>query len=106
MNVPSGAEIVMEGKILSDKTHPEWMVEMLQTYDHKRSQPIFELENLHFFHRIQESHGKYIKINEKSSNLLDLSVTVVIFHIFPRFQQYVTCYICVHDVIVIFFNYE
>lgn len=48
LSVPSGAEIVMEGKILRDKTHPEWMVEMLQTYDHKRSQPIFELENLYF----------------------------------------------------------
>ncbi|MCV0430964.1 UbiD family decarboxylase [Nitrosopumilus sp.] len=48
LNVPSGAEIVMEGKILQDKTHPEWMVEMLQTYDHKRSQPVFELENLYF----------------------------------------------------------
>jgi hypothetical protein len=24
----------MEGKILRDKVHPEWMVEMLQTYDH------------------------------------------------------------------------
>ncbi len=48
LNVPSGAEIVMEGKILRDKTHPEWMVEMLQTYDHHRSQPIFELENLFF----------------------------------------------------------
>ncbi|MDH3191895.1 MAG: UbiD family decarboxylase [Nitrosopumilus sp.] len=48
LNVPSGAEIVMEGKILRDKTHPEWMVEMLQTYDHHRSQPVFELENLFF----------------------------------------------------------
>ena len=48
LNVPSGAEIVMEGKILQDKTHPEWMVEMLQTYDHHRHQPIFELENLFF----------------------------------------------------------
>jgi UbiD family decarboxylase len=38
----------MEGKILQDKTHPEWMVEMLQTYDHKRKQPIFELENLYY----------------------------------------------------------
>ena len=46
--VPSGAEIIMEGKILQDKTHPEWMVEMLQTYDHHRSQPVFELENLFF----------------------------------------------------------
>ena len=48
MQVPSGSEIVMEGRILKDKTHKEWMVEMLQTYDHKRSQPVFELENLYF----------------------------------------------------------
>ena len=48
LNVPSGTEIVLEGKILQDKTHPEWMVEMLQTYDHKRKQPIFELENLYY----------------------------------------------------------
>ncbi len=49
LNVPSGTEIVLEGKVLQDKTHPEWMVEMLQTYDHKRDQPVFELENM--FHR-------------------------------------------------------
>ena len=48
LKVPSGTEIVMEGKILQDKTYPEWMVEMLQTYDHQRKQPIFELENLYF----------------------------------------------------------
>ncbi len=48
LNVPSGTEIVMEGKILQDKTHLEWMVEMLQTHDHKRKQPVFELENLYF----------------------------------------------------------
>jgi UbiD family decarboxylase len=48
LNVPSGTEIVMEGRVLQDKTHPEWMVEMLQTYDHERKQPVFELENLHF----------------------------------------------------------
>ena len=48
MQVPSGSEIVMEGHILKDNTHKEWMVEMLQTYDHKRSQPVFELENLYF----------------------------------------------------------
>jgi len=48
MQVPSGSEIVMEGHILKDKTHKEWMVEMLQTYDHKRNQPVFELENLYF----------------------------------------------------------
>ena len=48
LHVPSGSEIVMEGRILRDKTHPEWMVEMLQTYDHHRLQPVFELENLYF----------------------------------------------------------
>ena len=48
LQVPSNTEIVMEGKILQDKTHPEWMVEMLQTYDHPRHQPVFELENLFY----------------------------------------------------------
>ena len=48
LNVPSGAEIVLEGRILRDKTHPEWMVEMLQTYDHKRNQPVFELESMYY----------------------------------------------------------
>lgn len=46
--VPSGTEIVMEGKILADKTHKEWMVEMLRTYDFVRAQPVFELENLYY----------------------------------------------------------
>jgi 2,5-furandicarboxylate decarboxylase 1 len=30
--VPSHTEIVLEGRILNDKTHEEWMVEMLRTY--------------------------------------------------------------------------
>ncbi|MDH3658122.1 MAG: UbiD family decarboxylase [Nitrosopumilus sp.] len=64
LNVPSGTEFVMEGKILRDKTHPEWMVEMLQTYDHKRSQPIFELENLYFrnnpiFHDVLSGYSEH-----------------------------------------------
>ena len=64
LNVPSGAEIVIEGKILCDRTHPEWMVEMLQTYDHKRSQPVFELENLYFrnnpiFHDILSGYSEH-----------------------------------------------
>ena len=50
MKVPAGAEIVMEGRILKDKTHKEWMVEMLRTYDFKREQPVFELENLYYRH--------------------------------------------------------
>ena len=64
LNVPSGTEIVMEGRILQDKTYPEWMVEMLQTYDHKRKQPVFELENLYFrnnpiFHDILAGYAEH-----------------------------------------------
>ena len=64
LNVPSGSEIVMEGKILQDKTHPEWMVEMLQTYDHKRSQPVFELEKMYFrnnpiFHDVLSGYSEH-----------------------------------------------
>ncbi|MGI0010337.1 MAG: UbiD family decarboxylase, partial [Nitrosopumilaceae archaeon] len=64
MKVPSGAEIVMEGKILKDKTHKEWMVEMLRTYDFKREQPVFELENLYYrnnaiFHDILSGYSEH-----------------------------------------------
>jgi len=64
LKVPSGTEIVMEGKVLQDQTHPEWMVEMLQTYDHKRDQPVFELENLYFrnnpiFHDVLSGFGEH-----------------------------------------------
>ncbi len=64
LNVPSGSEIVFEGKILCDKTHPEWMVEMLQTYDHERSQPIFQLENIYFrnnpiFHDVLSGYSEH-----------------------------------------------
>jgi len=64
LNVPSGSEIVMEGKILQDKTHPEWMVEMLQTYDHKRTQPVFELESLYYrnnpiFHDVLPGYSEH-----------------------------------------------
>jgi UbiD family decarboxylase len=48
LSVPSHAEIVIEGKILKDKTQEEWMVEMLRTYDHKRKQPVFELEKISY----------------------------------------------------------
>jgi 2,5-furandicarboxylate decarboxylase 1 len=44
--VPSHTEIVLEGRILRDKTHKEWMVEMLRTYDFKRKQPVFQLERI------------------------------------------------------------
>jgi UbiD family decarboxylase len=64
LKVPSGTEIVMEGKVLQDKTHEEWMVEMLQTYDHKRKQPVFELESLYFrnnpiFHDILAGYSEH-----------------------------------------------
>ena len=48
MLVPSETEIVMEGRILKDKSHKEWMVEMLRTYDFKRMQPVFELDRIYF----------------------------------------------------------
>lgn len=64
MTVPSGTEIVMEGKILADKTHKEWMVEMLRTYDFTRAQPVFELENLYYrnnaiFHDILAGYAEH-----------------------------------------------
>ena len=64
MHVPSGTEIVMEGKILKDKTHKEWMVEMLKTYDQPRKQPVFELEKMYFrnnpiFHDILSGYGEH-----------------------------------------------
>ncbi len=46
--VPSHAEIVLEGRLLKDRTHEEWMVEMLRTYDFRRKQPVFELEKISF----------------------------------------------------------
>lgn len=64
MYVPSASEIVLEGRILHDVTHKEWMVEMLQTYDHKRRQPIFELEQLHYrndpiFHDVLSGYAEH-----------------------------------------------
>src|ERR671921_1750721 len=46
--VPNHAEIILEGRILKDTTHEEWMVEMLRTYDFRRKQPVFELEKIMF----------------------------------------------------------
>jgi UbiD family decarboxylase len=64
MRVPSCSEIVMEGRILHNKTHKEWMVEMLRTYDFKRAQPVFELESLYFrnnaiFHDILSGYSEH-----------------------------------------------
>ncbi len=64
LKVPAAAEIVMEGRILRDATHEEWMVEMLQTYDYKREQPVFRLERLHhrddpIYHDILPGYGEH-----------------------------------------------
>ena len=64
MYAPSDAEIVMEGRILKDRSHKEWMVEMLRTYDFKRMQPVFELDTLYFrnapiFHDILSGYGEH-----------------------------------------------
>lgn len=64
LQVPSESEIVMDGRILQDVTAPEWMVEMLRTYDHKRDQPVFELETLYhrdepIFHDILSGYGEH-----------------------------------------------
>ncbi len=64
MLVPSEAEIVMEGRILKDKNHKEWMVEMLRTYDFKRMQPVFELDRIYYrnkpiFHDILSGYGEH-----------------------------------------------
>jgi 2,5-furandicarboxylate decarboxylase 1 len=46
--IPTYSEIVLDGKILKDRTEEEWMVEMLRTYDLKRKQPVFELDRIRF----------------------------------------------------------
>jgi UbiD family decarboxylase len=48
LQVPTASEILIEGKILSDKTDYDCMVEMLRTYDMKRKQPIFEIDRIYY----------------------------------------------------------
>jgi UbiD family decarboxylase len=53
----------MEGRILQDKTHSEWMVEMLRTYDMPRKAPVIEIDKLYFrndaiFHDILSGYGE------------------------------------------------
>ena len=64
LRVPADSEVVMEGRILQDVTEEEWMVEMLQTYDHKRRQPVFEVESVYhrdnpIFHDILSGYGEH-----------------------------------------------
>lgn len=87
--VPSETEIVLEGIILKDKTHKEWMVEMLQTYDYVRSQPVFELKQIYFrnnpiFHDILPGYYEHrlimgMPIESKLNNILKT--------IFPQVKQ-------------------
>ncbi len=44
--IPSDTEFILQGKVLKDSYEEEYMVEMLRTYDHKRKQPVFELDRL------------------------------------------------------------
>jgi 2,5-furandicarboxylate decarboxylase 1 len=64
MHVPSDSEIIIEGRILKDKTYKEWMVEMLRTYDFKRPQPVFELDRIYYrnnpiFHDVLAGYGEH-----------------------------------------------
>lgn len=64
LEVPSETEILLEGRILKDKTHKEWMVEMLQTYDRKRFQPVFEIDSIRYrnnpiFHDILSGYSEH-----------------------------------------------
>ena len=62
--VPAHSEIVLEGVLLKNKTHKEWMVEMLRTYDFIRDQPVFELKRLYYrnnpiFHDILSGYSEH-----------------------------------------------
>jgi 2,5-furandicarboxylate decarboxylase 1 len=92
MLVPSESEIIIEGKILKDKTHKEWMVEMLRTYDFKRAQPVFELDRIYFrnnpiFHDVLAGFGEHqllmgmpieAKINKDLKQILPQTKKVVL----------------------------
>ena len=62
--IPNDAEILLEGRILTDETAEEQMVEMLRTYDIKRRQPIFELDKIYLtddpvYHDILPGYGEH-----------------------------------------------
>ncbi|MDE1727955.1 MAG: UbiD family decarboxylase [Thaumarchaeota archaeon] len=92
MLVPSESEIIIEGRILKDRTHKEWMVEMLRTYDFKRAQPVFELDRIYFrnnpiFHDILAGLGEHqllmgmpieAKINKELKQALPQTRNVVL----------------------------
>ncbi len=64
VSVPHAAEIVIDARILCDVTHKEWMVEMLRTYDHKRLQPVLEIDRIYhrdnaIYHDILSGFGEH-----------------------------------------------
>lgn len=48
LQVPLESEILIEGRILSDKNDYDCMVEMLGTYDIKRNQPVLEIDKIYY----------------------------------------------------------
>ncbi|MDE1769867.1 MAG: UbiD family decarboxylase [Thaumarchaeota archaeon] len=92
MHVPSESEIIIEGRILKDKTHKEWMVEMLRTYDFKREQPVFELDRIYhrtnpIFHDVLAGFAEHqllmgmpieAKINKELKQVLPQTKNVVL----------------------------
>ena len=92
MHVPSESEIIIEGRILKDKTHKEWMVEMLRTYDFKRDQPVFELDRIYYrnnpiFHDVLAGFAEHqllmgmpieAKINKELKKVLPQTKNVVL----------------------------
>jgi 2,5-furandicarboxylate decarboxylase 1 len=92
MHVPSESEIIIEGRILKDKTHKEWMVEMLRTYDFKRDQPVFELDRIYYrnnpiFHDILAGFAEHqllmgmpieAKINKELKQVLPQTKRVIL----------------------------
>ncbi|HZA69764.1 MAG TPA: UbiD family decarboxylase [Nitrososphaeraceae archaeon] len=64
LHIPKYAEILLEGRILSDETAEEQMVEMLRTYDIRRKQPVFKLDKIYLtadpiFHDILPGYGEH-----------------------------------------------
>jgi UbiD family decarboxylase len=92
MHVPSDSEIIIEGRILKDVTHKEWMVEMLRTYDFKRNQPVFELDKIYYrnnpiFHDVLAGFAEHqllmgmpieAKINKELKQILPKTKNVVL----------------------------
>ena len=92
MHVPSESEIIIEGRILKDTTHKEWMVEMLRTYDFKRDQPVFELDGIYYrnnpiFHDVLAGFAEHqllmgmpieAKINKELKQVLPQTKNVVL----------------------------